>query len=280
MSSLYFLGIKKSTIKKTPPFKYVFDWRDKKNYQRVLSSLDQVERFSETESSINYSVNGKPLKLIFRNFPCSDVAVLQQVFVSGCYEPIVKEILKSDSLTDRLKILDAGSNVGYSCLYFKAFFPASDIIAVEPEPGNQKQLEKNIEVNGFLLKELIKGGIWNKSTNLEVKRDFRDNREAAFTVKETTADNGIQGFSFDQIIQKNGWQEVDLLKIDIEGGETVLFDTDEHADNILQRTKFLAIEIHDEFHMRQTIYHHLQRNRFRYFESGDLTFAIKENKHI
>jgi len=57
-----------------------------------------------------------------------------------------------------------------------------------------------------------------------------------------------------------------------------LFDTNEKADAILQRTKFLAIEIHDEFHIRSTIYDHLKRNGFSYFEFDDLTLAINHKK--
>jgi FkbM family methyltransferase len=279
MPGLYFLGIKKSAIKKMRPFSFLFDWRDKRNYRRILKSLNQnVEHLQGSESVVNYRLNKRDLKLIFRKFPCSDLSVLQQVFLVECYGPIIKEMLSYFSPDDHLKILDAGANVGYSCLYFKSFFPFSELVAIEPEEKNQQQLEKNMAANNFSFKQLVKGALWHRVAFLEIARDFRDDRDAAFTVSETNKNTGIQGFGFDDILQRNGWNEVDLLKIDIEGSERFLFETNEHAENLLQKTKFLALEIHDEFNSRPVIYGHLKRNGFEYFEFGDLTMGVNTAK--
>lgn len=281
MSNLYFLGVRKSTIKKTQPFKYLFDLRDKKIYKQVMQSLaGKIEYYSKNESIVAYSVNGKQLKLLFRNFPCSDLNVFQQVIELGCYEPIIQKMLSYFLPSAQVKIIDAGANVGYASIYFKSFFPFAQIVAIEPEKNNQQQIERNIELNGIQLNNLINGALWNRSAVLEVARDFRDNRDAAFTVREITSGTGIAGFSFDDILRMNEWANVDLLKIDIEGGERFLFSDDDKADSILKRTKFLAIEIHDEFDCREMIYSHLKRNCFDYFESGDLTFAVNTRASV
>jgi FkbM family methyltransferase len=279
MGSLYFMGIRKSSIKKILPFKYFFDWRDKRVYRRILQQLDgRIENISPAESMLKYSLNGRELKLLFRKFPCSDLGVLEQVFISACYEPIVKKMLSIFPPDANLKIIDAGANVGYSCMYFMSNFPSAQVIAIEPEEKNQQQLEKNMMLNGIHLKELLKGALWPRSAFLEVKRNFRDNREAAFTVEESKSNKGIPGFSLKQILENHGWDEVDFIKMDIEGGERFLFATEEKADALLQKTKFLAIEIHDEFNIRNTIYHHLARNGFEYFEYGDLTMGVNTRK--
>jgi FkbM family methyltransferase len=275
MSNLYFLGVRKSTIKKTQPFKYLFDLRDKRVYKQVMQSLaGKIEDYSNHESIVTYTVNGKSLKLLFRKFPCSDLHVFQQVIVLGCYEPIMRKMLSHYPASAKLKVIDAGANVGYASIYFKSFFPFAEIDAIEPEQQNQQQLEKNIALNSIQLNRLIRGALWKGSAVLEVARDFRDNRDASFTMREITSGTGIAGFSFDDILRMNEWTNVDLLKIDIEGGERFLFSDTEKADSILKKTKFLAIEIHDEFDSRQMIYSHLKRNYFDYFESGDLTFAV------
>jgi FkbM family methyltransferase len=46
-------------------------------------------------------------------------------------------------------IVDCGSNIGLSVLYFKILYPASGIIAFEPNPDNFRLLKKNVEQNGF-----------------------------------------------------------------------------------------------------------------------------------
>jgi FkbM family methyltransferase len=280
MPGLYFFGIRKSIIKKTPPFKYLFDIRDRRNYQQLLKSFREkdIKDIPTGEAVVRYSINEKELKLIFRKFPCSDLTVLHQVFVLGCYAPIIKQMFLYFSANAGIKIIDAGANVGYSSVYFKTFFSSSELIAIEPEENNIHQLEKNLLVNNLQLTELVRGALWHRKAFLEVVRDFRDNRDAAFTVKETAHSTGIPGYSFEEILKKNNWNEVDLLKIDIEGGERFLFDTEEKADSILQKTKFLAIEIHDEFNIRKTICDHLKRNGFDYFEFDDLTLAINKTK--
>lgn len=280
MAGIYFLGIKKSTIKKTPPFKYLFDWRDKRIYQNILTAAKQkflLQQISKTEKGISYPLNGKTLQVVFREFPSSDLTVFNQVFLHNCYLPIIQKMEEHIDTSLPLRVIDAGANVGYSCLYFKAYFPQSEIVAIEPEAGNSAQLEKNLSLNHFQLKQLVKGALWHKPAFLKVVRDFRDNREAAFTVEET-ASSDIRGFSFDEILETHHWSELDLVKIDIEGSERFLFDTEEKADAILNKTKFLAIEIHDEFNIRSTIYDHLKRNGFSYFEFDDLTLAINQKK--
>jgi FkbM family methyltransferase len=279
MSSLYFLGIKKSTIKKRQPFKYLFDLRDKRNYQKILAPLQsKIEDISSVEAIIEHSLNEKTLKLLFRKFPCSDLNVFNQVFILQSYKWIIQQMLLFYSANATVKIIDAGANVGYSAIYFQAFFNQAEIVTIEPEKGNSLQLEKNFSINNFHLKRMVKGALWNKQTLLEVTRDFRDNREAAFTVQETNSPYGIPGYSFNEILENENWKEADLLKLDIEGGERFLFDTVEKANQILQKIKFLAIEIHDEFNIRETIYAHLQRNGFDYVEFDDLTLAINKNK--
>jgi FkbM family methyltransferase len=282
MAGLYFFGIKKSTIKKLPPFKYLFDWRDRKVYDKLLNAIRQeyeVEAVSSNESIINYSNNNKRFKVYFRHFPSSDISVFNQVLQSNCYLPIIQKLAEHFDASDPVRIVDAGGNVGYADIFFKSYFPNAQIVTIEPEAGNAKQLEKNMSANGFQLKELVQGGLWYRTTYLEVARDFRDNREAAFTVKETDRATGIKGFGFEEILQRQGWEGADFVKIDIEGSERFLFDTEEKADAILQKTKFLAIEIHDEFNIRTMIYEHLKRNGFSFFEFDDLTLGIN-NKNI
>lgn len=280
MSGLYFFGVKKSTIKKLPPFKYLFDWRDRNIYENVLSAVKKNYEVIESgdEKMVTYPLNNKIIKATFRKFPSSDLAVFNQVFLHKCYHPIVQKLLEYTDSSSPVKMIDAGANVGYACLYFKTFFPQADIVAIEPDENNSRQLEKNLSANQYSLVELIKGGLWHRASWLEVVRDFRDNREAAFTVKEISVNTNIRGYGFLEILERQRWEEVDLVKIDIEGSERFLFNTVEKADAILSRTKFLAIEIHDEFNIRHVIYEHLKRNGFDYFEFDDLTLAINHKK--
>jgi len=81
------------------------------------------------------------------------------------------------------------------------------------------QLQKNVSINDYQLKQLVKGALWYNNAFLEVVRDFRDNREAAFTVQETKKQTSLRGYSFAEVLEQQGWEKADLVKVDIEGGE-------------------------------------------------------------
>ena len=47
----------------------------------------------------------------------------------------------------RPRIIDCGANIGFSCLFFKALYPASRITAVEPDPISMARLQENLRRN-------------------------------------------------------------------------------------------------------------------------------------
>ncbi len=69
-----------------------------------------------------------------------------------------------------------------------------------------------------------------------------------------------------------------LFKIDIEGGEKYLFEDEKQVRDFLSKTRFIAIEIHDEYDIRDKINGCLKDSGFEYFTTGDLT--IGRNKNI
>lgn len=223
------------------------------------------------------TVNGKPLQLFIRGGESSDVMVITQVFFNKQYGPLVQEITKWHQQNNIQFIIDAGANAGYATCYLKAFFPAATIVAIEPGSENATQARKNFLQNNFSDLTLIEGGLWTKDSWLELKNDFRDGKDWSFYVMETNAQTKLKGYSFDTILKQFDRLTIDLLKIDIEGGEKELFSHPAVMDSILQKTKFLAIEIHDETGVRDTIYETLKRNGFEWFNQGELTIATNKN---
>src|SRR5439155_25666101 len=56
-------------------------------------------------------------------------------------------------------IVDCGSHIGLSVLYFKMISPASRITAIEANPENFELLRKNVEVNGLADVTLVQGAL-------------------------------------------------------------------------------------------------------------------------
>ena len=222
-------------------------------------------------------MNGKPLQVSIRGGASSDVMVVTQVFFNKEYSPVVQEIAKWQQQHKIEFIIDAGANAGYTTCYLKAFFPAATVVAIEPDSKNAAQIRKNFLQNNFSGLTLIEGGLWPKDSWLELKNDFRDGKDWSFYVVESHVETNLKGYSFESILKQFDRSTIDLLKIDIEGGEKELFSHPAMMDTVLQKTKFLAIEIHDETGIRDTIYESLKRNGFEWFNQGELTIATNKN---
>ena len=70
---------------------------------------------------------------------------------------------------------------------------------------------------------------------------------------------------------------IDVLKIDIEGSEKQLFSDEVSANAFLSKTKYIAIEIHDELDCRAQIDKCLTLNNFDYFLINGLTIGVNRN---
>lgn len=123
--------------------------------------------------------------------------------------------------------------------------------------------------------KILEGGIWNKNANLSLNRDFRDGKEWSINLTENVKGE-IKGYSLSGLLETYN-QPVDILKIDIEGGEKALFEDQDYSTSFLRKVKIIAIEIHDEFDCREMIYGALKKSNFIYYESGETTIGI--NKH-
>ncbi len=241
---------------------------------RVLAkSKGSIDEINATESRLNIPVAGMNLSVSARRYPSSDLGILFQVLGKKEYQPaidILKKEIKSDA---EIRIIDAGANVGYASIFFKANFPNAKILSIEIDADNFLQVQRNFDLNNFTSLIPVRKALWKRKANLEIKRDFRDKTECSYYVEEADGPASLEGYSLHDFMRDQGWDFIDILKIDIEGSERYLFESDELADSLLSKTKILAIEIHDEFNIRPAIYKHLTRNGFRHFAHGDLTIA-------
>ena len=75
-------------------------------------------------------------------------------------------------------------------------------------------------------------------------------------------------------MQQLNFETIDVLKIDIEGSEKQLFMDTDAASEFLCKTKYIAIEIHDELDCREQINAVLTTNQFDYFLQDGLTIGV------
>lgn len=216
-------------------------------------------------------------KIRTRKRPSSDLDVFEQIFKYEEYLAVVESYKTNFFTENSFRLLDAGSNIGLTSLYFSRFFDNTSFICIEPDESNFRTLSFNLDTNSVSNGHKLKAGVWSKNTNLKLINDFRGQNDWTYRVEETAEETGLQAFSIPYLVQKMQWDFIDVLKMDIEGSEKEVFMNPNSDISFLTITKCIAIEIHDEFNCRQAIYDILTKYGFTYFNSGELTIGINQN---
>ena len=235
--------------------------------------------FLKQENDNNFVSNYPDFEALIklRKRPSSDLNVFAQIYQYQEYKPLVETFQKHFTNDKILNIIDAGSNIGLTSVYLSKYFPNSNFITIEPDTSNFDNVTYNLEANGIQNAVIIKGGLWSKNTNLKLVNDFRDKNDWSIRVEETKEVGNLKAFSVNYLMEKNQFETIDILKIDIEGSEKEVF-TGSNADvSFLSKTKCIAIEIHDEFDCREAINQILTSYNFKFFESGELTIGINQS---
>ena len=169
----------------------------------------------------------------------SDPYVFSQVFLD-------EEYAELQGLKNVRLIIDCGANVGYSAAYFLSLYPEAELIAVEPDSANFAILQQNMKPYGDRVK-LHMAGIWSHTTGLTVCRgSYRDGAEWSTQVRESLPGEtpDVEALDIGTLLRDSGHQQIDMLKIDIERSEVVVFG--DHYQEWLGKTRNIAIELHDD----------------------------------
>jgi FkbM family methyltransferase len=244
-------------------------WEDYK--YRHLSGLGFLMRHDGPYIVVEKSDCG--FKQVWLRRQSSDVDVFLQIFVDDEFSGLFSVISNKKEIKT---IIDAGANVGLSSIRFSSIFPNMSVIAIEPDEENFSLLNKNLKANQ-VSHSSVRSGVWNKNTRLYFDRTFGDGKEWAIAVTETPNEGpSIQSVSIDDLMEQHSIGTVDLLKIDVEGSEKQIFLGDGASLDFLQKTKYIAIEIHEQCVNRNSIEQLLIDRGFELAQSGE--YVIGKNK--
>lgn len=235
--------------------------------------------------AIAYHSDGHLLSKENRNYflrkNSSDYLVFQQVILGKEYQPLI-DIAKKTFKDKALTLVDAGANVGFATLALAAELNLNKVICIEPDSSNFKNLETNLKSNQLNQAKLLKTGLWNKETRLKVSTNFRDGREWSLSLEETSADDkqGFDCVSLESLFKNYQLERIDILKIDIEGGEKTVFEGLQNQPELLYKIGIIAVEIHDEIADRALINTQLKAAGFSLETIGETTLAINQNLEL
>lgn len=144
-------------------------------------------------------------------------------------------------------IIDVGSNIGSSILYFHEQFPTAKIYGFEPHPDTFRILEKN--VGAIPSVKIFNYGLGAADAEVVVPFDNAD--FARFMGKSDGADwSGplapvtCQVKHAGRAIDELGLTNIDLIKIDCEGAEYDILTS--LPPGLLRECKWIVGEMHDE----------------------------------
>ena len=141
-------------------------------------------------------------------------------------------------------IMDLGANVGYSALWFHKRYPEAQIICVEPDSANCKQLIRNVEGIGQIV--LIRAAIGLEPGIVSLQDPGR--RSSGLRTFETEQParpiGWVPSLSLGDLVRLAPTSRVDILKIDIEGAELeLLSDSDTWRCSVAS----VVVETHERF---------------------------------
>ncbi|MCU1273287.1 MAG: methyltransferase, FkbM family [Bryobacterales bacterium] len=195
----------------------------------------------------------------------SDRSVFNQIFIGreyACLEP-----------SDEVRVIvDGGANVGYSSAYFLKRYRRARIYCIEPDTRNFEILELNTRHFGERVHRL-RAGLWSSETGLKVEMGLSgEGQEWATTVRASRPDETPDLLAIDigSLMRKFGFDHIDILKLDIEGAEAVVFS--ENFASWIDKVRIFVIEVHGP-HCKQVFLDALKTGDFRVYPSGELLIA-------
>ena len=174
---------------------------------------------------------------LFTNDECCTTYLYKEIFLGKEY-PIAST--KSHPL-----IVDCGSNIGISVLFFKKKYPNGKIIAFEPDPMSYSILNKNVSINGLKNVQLYNLALSDKEGECLLYGCSTNS-----IGQSLSSDWGLKGYYKDsfptKVMRLSSFidEEVDFLKLDIEGAEQAVLQ-DLHKNNKLLLIKQFTIEVHE-----------------------------------
>jgi FkbM family methyltransferase len=142
----------------------------------------------------------------------ADVHALDQSFYQHSHEPPAPALAALEALGRPLRALDVGANVGMWGLWFLARFAGATVVGLEPDPANVARHQEQIRINGLEHRwEIRQQAATVANGMLSFVASGTNGHISSGSEPGSVTVSGVDVFSL--------LDGIDLLKIDIEGGE-------------------------------------------------------------
>lgn len=165
----------------------------------------------------------------------SDIQVLWQVFGERWFN--------LEDIAPPQLIVDGGAYTGYTAVFFATKYPDAKIIAIEPNDENCTLFRRNCAAYGNI--ELVQAAVWDSDIPLQIENPADPSWMLRMGEDPAAETPQLYGINLATILAASGFDTIDLLKLDIEGAEKVVFGR--NYSQWLADTRHMLIELHERY---------------------------------
>jgi FkbM family methyltransferase len=138
----------------------------------------------------------------------------------GQWEPAITAVFES-LLRPGDVVLDVGANIGfYSVLAAKLVGSSGQVFALEPSPSIRQRLMANLELNNLRNVDVLPFAAWHESGQATLQlMDGNRGGSSLGATWNTTSSEAVEMKRLDEMIPRDVWRRVKVIKIDVEGAE-------------------------------------------------------------
>lgn len=205
---------------------YFFRFKEYRTFYKLLFLYGDKKRYVPFTTSVGGHKIDVPDALSF-------IWQYKEIFVDQSY--------RFNSDKKELTIIDCGSNIGLSALYYHQQYKNASIYCIEADQNIAEILDKNLKQNKC-------------SANVIAKAAWVHNKGVSFSSEGSDSgsigSNGNLVPSIDMNEFLNQFDEIDFLKMDIEGAENEVIP---HCANSLKKVKNIFLEYHGDYKNEQKL---------------------------
>ena len=194
--------------------------------------------------------------------------MIGEIFKLGEYRAVEPLLTASKGL-----IVDVGAHIGVFTLYARALNPKAEILALEPDPQNRLLWQENLALNDLSQIELLSQALaCEAGERALIVADEHINHRLRLKSENTSL--RIKTIPVEALGLADLPVEIDVIKLDIEGGEFEILE--KTASEFLKRPKTWILEYHDSKGKR----HQQLEEKFKTLGYGVQTFPSKFEKKM
>lgn len=167
-------------------------------------------------------------------------------------------------------IIDCGSNIGFSILYFKHLYPDCEIIGFEANPYTYEVLQKNVLQNNLKNVKINNLALSNSKSELKFYIDESNYGSLTGSINSNRGGKKELIVNADKLSNFiNKVDTIDLVKMDVEGAEFNIIN-DLFNENLISKVNQYIIEYHlnvegdDGLNTLSSFLNKFEQNGFRY----------------